>query len=343
MPNDDKQNNLCNIMSIYKKIRTCSNKKGLFSHNDINIIIGEIDKIPMVVIKLALITDHEKMTENFLNSVKNSEKNDTTVITALMSVINIKLCDRFEFEYFCNKYGCSCIENEYVYYIYDKLKMEIMKTIDKNIIQRLTSNLAILLNATSIYTDDLFDLSKKILQCNIDDYATLLIVGKLYSERYFSLLDTNAIDKNIKKHLSRININFSKIHDHIYLSGKQCAENGSLLIDNNIKNMLSLVKIEKKFKNINYDSMYIDDISSQELKEALKFSMDIISKSVNKKENILCHCNQGISRSPAIVIGYMMKKHNMSYDDAYNYVKSKHIYTNMNEGFKKQLSEMKTS
>ena len=48
-------------------------------------------------------------------------------------------------------------------------------------------------------------------------------------------------------------------------------------------------------------------------------------KEVSKNENnkILIHCAEGVSRSPALVVAYLMWKYNMDCLNAVNFVKSK--------------------
>ncbi|KAI8896791.1 dual specificity phosphatase [Globomyces pollinis-pini] len=41
------------------------------------------------------------------------------------------------------------------------------------------------------------------------------------------------------------------------------------------------------------------------------------------KQPILIHCHQGVSRSAALVIGYLMKIYKMTCHDAYNLVKDR--------------------
>jgi len=41
----------------------------------------------------------------------------------------------------------------------------------------------------------------------------------------------------------------------------------------------------------------------------------------------------GISRAPAVIIGYLMKKNDMTFGQAYNYVKTKRIVIAPNKGF----------
>ena len=56
------------------------------------------------------------------------------------------------------------------------------------------------------------------------------------------------------------------------------------------------------------------------------------------RNNVLVHCQAGISRSPTIVIGYLMKFHQMSFEQAYALVKSKRSIVNPNWNFLNQLS-----
>lgn len=54
---------------------------------------------------------------------------------------------------------------------------------------------------------------------------------------------------------------------------------------------------------------------------------------------MLVHCRAGKSRSASVVIAYMMKMFNMSYENAYFYVKTKRQRTEPNEGFKILLKQ----
>lgn len=49
------------------------------------------------------------------------------------------------------------------------------------------------------------------------------------------------------------------------------------------------------------------------------------------------HCFSGISRSPAIVIAYLMRAYLIDYDTAMKRVRSKRFFVSPNDGFLKQL------
>ena len=51
------------------------------------------------------------------------------------------------------------------------------------------------------------------------------------------------------------------------------------------------------------------------------------------KNNILVHCQAGISRSASIVISYVMKLKKMEFQDALKFVRSKRYQIAPNQGF----------
>ena len=50
---------------------------------------------------------------------------------------------------------------------------------------------------------------------------------------------------------------------------------------------------------------------------------DWIDYYLSQGTNVLVHCRAGKSRSATIIIAYLMKKYNMTFEKAYNLVKSK--------------------
>jgi protein-tyrosine phosphatase len=59
--------------------------------------------------------------------------------------------------------------------------------------------------------------------------------------------------------------------------------------------------------------------------------------------NGLIHCREGRSRSASILIAYLIKYKNMTYDDAFNYIQSKRQIIKPNIGFIKQLKQYMNS
>lgn len=57
---------------------------------------------------------------------------------------------------------------------------------------------------------------------------------------------------------------------------------------------------------------------------------------------VLVHCNAGVSRSSSIVIGYLMLREGLSFDDAYSQVKQARPSIRPNPGFYQQLQNYKS-
>ena len=58
----------------------------------------------------------------------------------------------------------------------------------------------------------------------------------------------------------------------------------------------------------------------------------------NCSGKLLIHCGEGVSRSPSILIMYLIENHNYNYNDAFNLISSKR-YIKPNVGFARQLKQ----
>lgn len=83
------------------------------------------------------------------------------------------------------------------------------------------------------------------------------------------------------------------------------------------------------------------DLPETKLDFIIKQSNQIIKSVRDTNGRVLVHCNAGVSRSSAVCIGYLMLELNFTFDSAYSLVKSKRECIAPNNGFMKQLKEMK--
>lgn len=60
-------------------------------------------------------------------------------------------------------------------------------------------------------------------------------------------------------------------------------------------------------------------------------------KSMLAEQNVLVHCQMGMSRSSSLVIAFLMKEYGMDYHKARIFTKSKRSIIQPNEGFEKDL------
>lgn len=113
---------------------------------------------------------------------------------------------------------------------------------------------------------------------------------------------------------------FSSVHQPL-LNKLECIVN---LVDNNIR--------DSSKKNL---IISIKDVPEENIipvcEESYKFLME------NNGKGSLVHCLAGGSRSVSVVLYYIMKKYNKTYDEAYNFFISKRSNININRGFVAQL------
>ncbi|KDQ51555.1 hypothetical protein JAAARDRAFT_41005 [Jaapia argillacea MUCL 33604] len=83
----------------------------------------------------------------------------------------------------------------------------------------------------------------------------------------------------------------------------------------------------------------IMDLPSADLRSHLEEACEVIDGAIGRGENVLVHCQQGISRSAAIVIAYLISKHGMSYESAHDLVRHKRPCIKPNSGFVKCLRD----
>ena len=133
--------------------------------------------------------------------------------------------------------------------------------------------------------------------------------------------------------------NYNLIEEYLYLGDIGVAENIELLKKLNIKRVLSLINdepLENIDPQITYKWCDIVDSETQDILSILPDCCQFILDGQQIKENIYIHCHAGISRSGAIVTGFLMKKYNLCCYDAIKKVREIRDIS-PNDGFKEQL------
>ena len=98
------------------------------------------------------------------------------------------------------------------------------------------------------------------------------------------------------------------------------------------------VEVCYDLKGYNCYKLHLHDTVQQHLIEYLDSICDHIHTLRNAKCRVMVHCFMGISRSASIVIAYLIKYYNMTYDEAYKYVNERrHVLPNTR--FEKELRE----
>ena len=132
----------------------------------------------------------------------------------------------------------------------------------------------------------------------------------------------------------------SFIEHNLWLGGIDDTENLEELKKNNITIIINVAEDcihEVKYSNIEYYKFGI--YAAIELsKDKLEDIYNIIINN-ETKNNVLLHCSKGISRSVLFTIYYLIKRNNMNFDDAFNYIKEKRPSIGCSELSKKILEK----
>ena len=130
----------------------------------------------------------------------------------------------------------------------------------------------------------------------------------------------------------------SKIIENLYLGNIDDVQSDKFIRENNIKLIINaaievIVPIHEDV-NIIMNLQWHDSMEQSINFCFLDYLTNVIHSFLKENKAVLVNCFAGISRSSTIVIAYMMKYYNMTFDEAFNYVQSKRWIVNPNPNFR---------
>ena len=129
----------------------------------------------------------------------------------------------------------------------------------------------------------------------------------------------------------------------LYLGDLTAAQDIEYLKENKISCVLTVADIKALSLPKSIVSSYLripaDDSVSFKLNAYYDQCFKFIQENRSRGKNVLVHCMAGISRSAAIVMGYLMATENMNLESAYKFVRKKRTLAFPNMGFVKQLKD----
>ena len=115
------------------------------------------------------------------------------------------------------------------------------------------------------------------------------------------------------------------------------------LIDLNVRAVISLGFRESPVRNLEssesiarYAYFVVDDASYRtliEMRDIMNVTARDIHQHLERGESVYVHCYAGRSRSPTVVVHYLMLYHDFSFPDALKWVERYRPCVNINEGF----------
>lgn len=135
----------------------------------------------------------------------------------------------------------------------------------------------------------------------------------------------------------------SEVLPGLYLGNARNAEDMNLLKQHEITTVINIsTSIPCQFEDdkvFEYLRIPCHDSSSQNILQYFETTFEYIHQKLIMKKNILVHCQGGVSRSPSFVIGYLMRYHSKTFDEAHNLVKNQRSIINPNLHFLGQLTQ----
>ncbi|KAJ7057657.1 phosphatases II [Mycena amicta] len=139
----------------------------------------------------------------------------------------------------------------------------------------------------------------------------------------------------------------------LYIGSMAAVAEPDLLRDNRITHLVQVLEtpwapqpvLEDDLSGweFQYHRIDIEDRTTAALGVHLAPACDYIERALGRGENVLVHCHQGVSRSASIVIAFLIRDHDMSYDAAYEFVRQRRSCIRPNSGFVKALHKWETA
>lgn len=127
----------------------------------------------------------------------------------------------------------------------------------------------------------------------------------------------------------------------VWTSGTNFACNLEKLKEHGIGAVVTCGNIDFQYpENIRQVKLFFEDKPEEDVIAQVEKAQQFIDEA-RKNTGVVIHCVSGISRGPAITIGYLMKANKLSYEQALELVKGKRECTHPNAGFESQLKAMK--
>ncbi len=126
--------------------------------------------------------------------------------------------------------------------------------------------------------------------------------------------------------------NYDYILPNLFLGNIESSRDINFLTNNNIHSIVNCTENEPFHPYFNNESRYtlrIDVKDNREPENLQKFyeqiymAVDYIDSNIKNGNNVLVHCYWGFMRSATIVAAYLIKKHNLTPNEAINFIKEK--------------------
>ncbi|KAL1746871.1 protein-tyrosine phosphatase-like protein [Schizophyllum fasciatum] len=130
----------------------------------------------------------------------------------------------------------------------------------------------------------------------------------------------------------------------LYIGSLSAANDAELLASNRVTHVVQVLDAPWAPASDTPDGVHrypipLLDSTSADLRPHLEAACEHIDRSLRARKNVLVHCQQGVSRSAAVVIAYLIRNQGMTYDSAFALCKQRRACVKPNSGFVTALRE----
>lgn len=130
------------------------------------------------------------------------------------------------------------------------------------------------------------------------------------------------------------------VYPDLYLSNMLTAANCQILKQAGITHIINLSgKPNACPSEFKYLQIMVDDLESADISQYFNETNLFILTALSENGKVLVHCAAGISRSPTIVLAYLIEHHNFTPNTALKHIRLTRPIADPNLGFMRQLGE----
>ena len=135
-----------------------------------------------------------------------------------------------------------------------------------------------------------------------------------------------------------------EIVPNLFLGGRMAAQNWEWLDANSIRTVLNVTPDVTNYyqgeESFEYCRIEVEDTKRSNLANHFDESGTFIRNCLENGRPIFVHCREGLSRSPTIIIAFLMQHMEMTLQTALSAVEDKNGMIRINDGFMRQLADL---
>ncbi len=146
----------------------------------------------------------------------------------------------------------------------------------------------------------------------------------------------------LKRHASKTE--GREIVPNLFLGGRLAAQNWEWLAQSNIRSIVNVTADVSNYfegeEGFVYHRVAVEDTHTADLGAHFEATTELIRAQLEEGRAVLCHCREGLSRSPSIVAAFLMQTMNLTVEEALRMVEEKNDMIRINKGFEAALNRL---